>query len=68
MNDSETHRKGNFKELKSKKFLEGACPRTPLEAYPFDARLGNSSVFILDPRLYQVIPWKLVYESLNWGN
>ena len=26
-------------------------PRTPLEAYAFDARLGKRSVFILDPRL-----------------
>ena len=26
-------------------------PRTPLEAYAFDARFGKWSVFILDPRL-----------------
>ena len=26
-------------------------PRTPLEAYVFDARFGKRSVFILDPRL-----------------
>ena len=26
-------------------------PRTPLEAYAFDARFGKRSVFILDPRL-----------------
>ena len=26
-----------------------ACPRTPLETYPFGARLENRSVFILDP-------------------
>ena len=26
-------------------------PRTPLEAYGFDARFGKRSVFILDPRL-----------------
>ena len=29
-------------------------PRTPLEAYAFDARFGKRSVFILDPRLYFV--------------
>ena len=27
-------------------------PRTPLEAYAFDARFGKRSVFILDPRLW----------------
>ena len=26
-------------------------PRTPLEAYAFDARFGKRSVVILDPRL-----------------
>ena len=26
-------------------------PRTPLEAYAFDARFGKRSVFLLDPRL-----------------
>ena len=30
-------------------------PRTPLEAYAFDARFGKRSVFILDPRLPS--PW-----------
>ena len=29
----------------------GCMPRTPLEAYVFDARFGKRSVFILDPRL-----------------
>ena len=29
-----------------KKFLGEACPRTPLETYPFGARLENRSVFI----------------------
>ena len=36
--------KGEFVELKSKKFPGGACPQTSLE-------VGNWSVFILDPRL-----------------
>ena len=44
-------RKGNFRELKSKKLHGGACPRTPLEPCAFGARLGNRSPFILDPRL-----------------
>ena len=44
-------RKGDFKEWKSKKFPGGARLRTPLEACAFGARLGNRSVFILDPRL-----------------
>ena len=30
-------------------------PRTPLEAYAFDARFGKRSVFILDPRLKAAI-------------
>ena len=30
-------------------------PRTPLEAYAFDARFGKRSVFILDPRLCSVM-------------
>jgi len=34
-------RKGDFRELKSKNFPYGACPRTPLEACAFGARLGN---------------------------
>ena len=29
-------------------------PRTPLEAYAFDARFGKRSVFILDPRLSSI--------------
>ena len=29
-------------------------PRTPLEAYAFDARFGKRSVFILDPLLNTV--------------
>ena len=33
-------------------------PRTPLEAYAFDARFGKRSVFILDPRLLKV---KVIY-------
>ena len=44
-------RKGDFRGLKSEKFLGEACPRTPIEAWAFFVRLGNRSVFILDPRL-----------------
>ena len=29
-------------------------PRTPLEAYAFDARFGKRSVFILDLRLHSL--------------
>ena len=47
--------KGDFKEQKSKKFPEGACPWTPLEACAFVACLGNWSVFILDPRLLHLL-------------
>ena len=47
-------RKGDFKEWKSKKFPGGARLRTPLEACAFGARLGNRSVFILDPRLFSL--------------
>ena len=31
-------------------------PRTPLEAYAFDARFGKRSVFLLDPRL-DILDW-----------
>ena len=44
-------RKSDFGELKKKKKFTGCMPRTPLEAYAFDARFGKRSVFILDPRL-----------------
>ena len=51
LNDSEIQ-KGDFRELKSKTFLGGACPpQIPIEACAFGARLGNPSVCILDPRL-----------------
>ena len=46
-------RKGDFKEWKSKKFPGGARLRTPMEACAFGARLGNRSVFILDPPLHR---------------
>ena len=55
-------RKGDFKEWKSKKFPGGARLRTPLEACAFGARLGNRSVFILDPRLHR--QWK-TYNFLS---
>ena len=32
-------------------------PRTPLEAYAFDARFEKRSVFILDPRLFTLPRW-----------
>ena len=35
-------------------------PRTPLEAYAFDARFGKRSVFILDPRLTTGLSLSLV--------
>ena len=44
-------RKGDFRELKSKKFPGRAFPWTLLEACAFGARSGNRSPFILDPRL-----------------
>ena len=40
---------------KKKKNSPGCMPRTPLEAYAFDARFGKRSVFILDPRLKAAI-------------
>ena len=44
-------RKGDLSELKSTTFPLGSMPRIPLEACALGARLGNRSVFILDPRL-----------------
>ena len=52
-------RKGDFGELKSKKFPKGEHAPDPLPPFPppleactFGALLGNRSVSILDPRLY----------------
>ena len=43
-------KKGDFKELKSKQFPEGVCmPHVPPTSLRL--RLGNRSVFIVDPRL-----------------
>ena len=53
-------REGDFREQKSKKIHWGACPRIPLEACAFGTRLGNRSVFILDPRLSIVLFYLLV--------
>ena len=42
-------------------------PRTPLEAYAFDARFGKRSVFILDPRLVfslKAIPTQKIVRCL----
>ena len=44
-------RKEDLKELKIQKLPWGSLPLDPLEACAFGARLGNQSVFILDPRL-----------------
>ena len=54
--------KGDFKVSKSKKLPEGARPRNGLEACAFAVRLGNRSVFILDPRLV----CNFLGESVNW--
>ena len=43
--------KGNFRDLKSLQIPRGACPQALLEACSTVPRLGNRSVFILDPRL-----------------
>ena len=42
-------------------------PRTPLEAYAFDARFGKRSVFILDPRLPPVTcrVWQPLHRQDN---
>ena len=39
-------RKGDFKELKSKKFPMEACPKASLEACAFAAHLGNWSEYL----------------------
>ena len=44
-------RKGDLSELKSTTFPLGSLPRIPIEACALGTRLGNRSVFILDPRL-----------------
>ena len=52
-------RKGDFREIKSKKFPGGACPQTSLEACTFTTHLENWSVFTLD--------WCLVFlNPLCW--
>ena len=59
-------KKGDFRELKSKTF-PGKCPRIPLEACSFAARLGNRSVFLLDPRLaiYSLVKINLHFFLLS---
>ena len=42
---------GGLYGVEIRNISQGACPRTPLEAYAFCARLENRPVFILDPRL-----------------
>ena len=43
-------RKGDLSELKSTTFPLRSMPRIPIEACALGTRLGNRSVFILDPR------------------
>ena len=51
-------RKTEFGEIKSKNFSKGEHSLDPpLEACAFGARLGNRSVFILDPRLSSAVIW-----------
>ena len=57
---------GNFKELKFKKIPGGAYPRTRLDACAFGARLGNRSLFILDPRLNRLTTVKLFRLNLGY--
>ena len=57
---------GNFKELKFKKIPGGAYPRTRLDAWAFGARLGNRSLFILDPRLNRLTTVKLFRLNLGY--
>ena len=51
---------------KKKKKSPGCMPRTPLEAYAFDARFGKRSVFILDPRLLAICRAKAVSSFLSY--
>ena len=50
--------KRGLKGVKNPKTPLGSLPLDPLEACAFGARLGNQSVFILDPRLRFI--WKLI--------
>ena len=61
--------KGDFRELKSKKFFIGYMPPKPLEACAFDSRLGNRSVFILHMRLQIHLTVALFSTSVlfKWG-
>ena len=43
-------------------------PRTPLEAYAFDARFGKRSVFILDPRLELLLLTSCALDYLEFYN
>ena len=47
----ETQERG-IRKLKTEKNFRGAMPPDPLGACVLGARLGNWSVFILDPRLF----------------
>ena len=61
-------RRGDFSEKKSEKFLGGACPRIPLKAYPFVARLGKWSVFMLDPIVYSCFIQPTMFFTLAVSN
>ena len=51
-----------LKGVKIQKLPWGSLPLDPLEACAFGARLGNQSVFILDPRLLRHI-FKTFHEA-----
>ena len=63
LNDSETPQKKNL-GVKIQKIPRRACSRTPLEACAFGARLGNRSVFNLDPRLQYVPRQRKVFYAI----
>ena len=56
--------KEEFRGLKSKKFQGEHVPGPPLEACAFGARLGNRSVFNLDPRLQYVPRQRKVFYAI----
>ena len=53
LNDLGTQKKGLWGVKIPKKLPRGARPRAPLEACASGARLGNLSVFILDPHCFR---------------
>ena len=55
-------RKGDSKELKSKTFPWGTCPRNTLETYASGAHFGSRSIFIPD-----AAPEQAIADRLRWG-